>query len=98
MYRKHYQSGERMFIVDETRPEDGYYNIIDIESKVKFKLPISVINTKKYIFSWDRYKEELDIVQVRKSLEIELARLQKMKQTKNIILGIQYTTKFIKEL
>ena len=98
MYRKHYQSGERMFIVDTTKLVDGYYKVTDRDSKVIFKLPKSVIDAKKYIFSWNRYNEELNKDEVRKSLKDELTRLQKMRQTPNIIVGIQYTEKFLREL
>ena len=99
MYRKRYKSGNRMFIVDETKTIDGeYWAVTDEDSKVKFKLPIHVILSKKYLFSWDRYQEERDDAKLKKVLEDELIRLQAMRPSPNQIIGIEHMEKFLAEL
>lgn len=98
MHRKQYKSGERTFIVDQTSEKDGYYNVIDKDSQAKFRLPVFLIETKESIFSWDRYNEELDKSKVKISLENELSRLESMRESNNIKLGIKYTKKFLKDL
>ena len=101
MTQMHYKSGERDFRVNKANPFNGYYKVQDIESKVKFKLPIYVINEMKYIFSWHRYKEERDNVVYKQSLENELQRLNiryKTLKANNIKKGIEDMKRFLKEL
>ena len=99
MYRKRYKSGNRMFIVDTTETLDNdYWAATDEDSGAKFKLPIYVIQSKKYLFSWDRYQEERDDAKLKKALEDELERLQGMVQSPNQVIGIEHMEKFLAEL
>ncbi len=88
MHRRKYLSGERSFIVDETKDLNGYWKVIDEDTKVVFKLPHHVINSMQYVFSWERYVEERDDKQLRITLENELKRLQNQTPSFNINKGI----------
>jgi len=94
-----YKSGERTFIVDSTDiDESGYLKVTDLDTKTIFRLPKFVIDGFTYVFSWNRYREERNDIEVLKVLKDELARLKKLKQTYNIKLGIKQITGFINEI
>lgn len=95
----HYQSGERTFIVDtkEFRKSDkkDYLSVIDKDTNAKFILPKFVIEDFKYIFSWDRYHEDLDKDKLIVSLTKELDRLLSLEPQPNILIGIDHMREFI---
>ena len=99
--RVHYKSGQRTFITDESKNINNYFKVQDKDTKVIFKLPISVIKSKQYIFSWDRYAEERNNSDLRITLETELNRLKEKSikfRSFNIQKGIQDIERFLKEL
>lgn len=99
MHRLHYKSGERIFMVNTLIDLGDYYHVTDKDTKVVFKLPKHVIESKEYIFSWDRYLEERDDAKLKQVLEDELQRLQNTKfKNKGVLKGIQDMKRFLSEV
>ena len=94
--RRKYTNGERIFSVDfNTKNNDGYLKVVDVDTKVEFYLPYFIIEDMTYVFSWDRYEEEID---KEKALESLNKILETMKQNKDLPKGIEDIKRFISEI
>ena len=94
-----YRSGERIFTIDTVNStEQDYLKVIDDDTSTEFWLPRFIVDGFTYIFSWDRYKQDLDTESVLKSLNTELNRLENLNKSPNIKIGIKQIEKFIEDL
>lgn len=94
-----YVNGERTYKTDfKTKDNNGYFKIIDIDTKVELFLPEYVIRAMTYVFSWDRYHEDLDKENIKHTLQAELTRLGHLPQSDNIKTGMKHMVKFLEDL
>ena len=101
----HFKSGQREFIVDTQEfiysRDNEYLTVGEVDKKkdFSFQLPKHVVDKFKFIFSWDRYHEDLNKEKVLLACQIELSRLEKLDSSHpNILKGIDDMKRFIKDL
>jgi len=102
----YYKNGQRMFKTGSRLFEDrfalkdarGYVQLEDVETGVELFLPEFVIHDMSYVFSWNRYHQDMDKETVLQSLIEELNRLEKLPSSFNIEQGKKHMIKFISEL
>ena len=101
----HFKAGQREFIVETQEfiySRDIEYLTVGEVGKKKgfsFKLPKYVVANFKFIFSWNRYEEDLNKEKILLSCQIELTRLENLNSSHpNILKGIDDMKRFIKDL
>lgn len=96
----HYRNGERTFCTDFKETDDrGYYKVTDVDTNVVAFFPENTVKSMKYLFSWDRYHDDLHEERLLEVLETELARMKNGTiQNKNIKIGMLQLEGFIKEM
>lgn len=98
----HFKSGERTFIVDAnsyyTASKNDYLDVMDKDTHTHLILPKHVVLNFKYMFSWDRYREDLNRKKVFITLKAEQNRLERMPQSASILKGIEDMKMFINTL
>ncbi len=96
----YYKNGERTYIVEfNIKDSRGYCKVQDKDTKVDFYLPEFVIKDMTYVFGWDRYREDLNKVEVLNVINLEIKRIEELNFSSfNTEKGLEHLNNFKKDL